>query len=269
VTVTDSYWDTQTTGQATTAGARGTGKTTEQMTTLGTFGNWSITDTTTDQTTWGICSGIGSGYPFLQWYAGQEGLTCGQAPPPDPTPAPTPASAPRDVVAAPMDRAASVTWSAPASSGSYPVSTYLVTSAPGGRTCLTATLSCEVAGLTNGTAYTFTVAALTGAGWGPASDPSNAVTPATPSRPSIAITGSRDAADPRVVRVMGETEGLVGEQVGPWTRQAGQSGFTAGAGLRTVAADGTFTWSRRSGKAISVYFTHEQIRSNVIRLPAS
>ena len=268
VTVTDSYWDTQTTGRATTAGSLGTGQTTAQMTTLGTFGNWSITDTTTNQTTWGICTGIESGYPFLQWFAAQEGLTCSQPSPPAPVPAPTPASAPRDVVATAMDRAASVTWIAPGSSGSYPVSTYLVTSAPGGRTCLAVTLNCEIAGLTNGTAYTFTVAALTGAGWGPASDPSNAVTPTALSRPSILITGSRDTADPRVVRVSGETEGLVGEQLLPWTRQAGQSEFTTGSGLRTVAADGTFTWSRRSGKALSVYFTHEQIRSNVVRLPA-
>jgi hypothetical protein len=34
-----------------------------------------------------------------------------------------------------------------------------VTASPGGQTCTTATTSCTVTGLTNGTAYTFTVSA--------------------------------------------------------------------------------------------------------------
>jgi hypothetical protein len=44
----------------------------------------------------------------------------------------------------------------------------------------------NVTGLTNGTAYTFTVAAINGAGTGPDSTPSGAVTPATtPGAPTI------------------------------------------------------------------------------------
>jgi hypothetical protein len=47
---------------------------------------------------------------------------------------------------------------------------YQVTTIPSGGSCLVSapTTSCVLTGLTNGTAYTFTVAALSGAGWGPA-----------------------------------------------------------------------------------------------------
>ena len=111
--------------------------------------------------------------------------------PPPPAP-PTPESAPRDANALVGDASASVSWMVPSSRGSFPVTNYLGMSSPGGRTCLTTLLSCTVAGLSNGTAYTFTVKALTGAGWSELSAPSNAVTPAAESRPSITITGSRD-----------------------------------------------------------------------------
>jgi hypothetical protein len=128
--------------------------------------------------------------------------------------------------------------------------------------------SCEVKGLANGTSYTFTVRALNGAGWGSDSAPSNAVTPrATPVK-SIVITGSRDAADTRVVRVSGTTTGLVGEQVTPWLRFPGQTTFTGGTGVRTVAADGTFAWSRATGKKVYVYFTHVSIKSNTVVIAA-
>ncbi|MEY4225967.1 MAG: hypothetical protein RL190_724, partial [Actinomycetota bacterium] len=50
------------------------------------------------------------------------------------------------------DRAVTVAWTAPASDGGAPVSSYLVTAAPGGATCTaTGATSCTVEGLANGT----------------------------------------------------------------------------------------------------------------------
>jgi hypothetical protein len=187
--------------------------------------------------------------------------------PPPPGPAPVLASAPRSAQAAPGDRSALVSWTAPASSGSYAVSTYQVTSSPGGRTCLTSSLSCKVVGLTNGTAYTFTVKALTGAGWSSASDPSNAVVPRADAGPSVVITGSRDGK--RIV-VTGSTKDFgMGGTLRPWVRVAGQTAYTEGAATILVSLDGTFEWSRRSGKRTSVYVETPDgsVRSNTVTIP--
>jgi len=45
--------------------------------------------------------------------------------------------------------------------------------------------------------------------------------------------------------------------------------FTAaGLGVHTVAADGTFTWSRTTRKKIHVYFRHDTVRSNTVTIRA-
>jgi alpha-tubulin suppressor-like RCC1 family protein len=86
--------------------------------------------------------------------------------------------APTGVIATAADSAASVAWNAPIGDGNSPITGYTVTSSPGGKTCSTSgALSCNVTGLANGTAYTFTVKARNAIGTGPASAPSAAVTP--------------------------------------------------------------------------------------------
>jgi len=66
-TVSDSFWDTKTSGQATSAG--GTGKTTAEMQDIATFSAWDIITVTSGQTnpayTWNIVDG--GTYPFLSW----------------------------------------------------------------------------------------------------------------------------------------------------------------------------------------------------------
>ena len=58
-----------------------------------------------------------------------------------------------------------VSWTAPVSDGGSVISSYTVTSSPHNKTCTTTgALTCTVAGLTNATAYTFTVAATNTAG---------------------------------------------------------------------------------------------------------
>lgn len=74
---------------------------------------------------------------------------------------------------------ASVAFTAPASNGGATITSYTVTSSPGGFTGSGTSSPITVNGLTNGTAYTFTVTATNTNGIGSASDSSNSVTPAT------------------------------------------------------------------------------------------
>ena len=94
----------------------------------------------------------------------------------DPTP-------PLDVTARAGDASATVTWTVPASDGGAPITSYVVTSAPGGFTCTVSdpsVLTCIVNGLTNGTTYTFTVAAINAHSASTPGGPSNPVVPEGP-----------------------------------------------------------------------------------------
>ena len=118
------------------------------------------------------------------------------------TPATTP-SAPTGVVASAGNASAALSWSAPSNGGSQILS-YTVTPYIGNEAQPTTTVTgtppvtnATVNGLKNGTNYTFKVTATNSVGPGPASEPSNAITPATtPSAPTgvVASAGNASAA---------------------------------------------------------------------------
>jgi hypothetical protein len=192
-----------------------------------------------------------------------------------PTPTPTPPSPsvfapgqPLGLTAVAGDAMASVSWTAPADPGSYPVTDYSVTASPGGGTCLVdaPARTCDIRGLANGTSYTFRAKALNGSGWGPYSDPSNAVTPRGPAQGSIVITGSRGVVkgSPGVIVTGTSTELGVGAILRPWVRFPGQTSYAKGTARVLVDASGAFTWQRRTGKVVYVYVQTEDasLRSN-------
>lgn len=109
------------------------------------------------------------------------------------TPSESYPAAPTAVVAVAGSQSATVSWTAAANNGSL-ITLYVVTASPGGLGCTSTTTSCVVSGLTNGTAYTFTVAARNAVGTGPVSLASAAVTPKfTASNPPTNLTLRRIA----------------------------------------------------------------------------
>jgi photosystem II stability/assembly factor-like uncharacterized protein len=85
--------------------------------------------------------------------------------------------APTGVTAVAGNAQAILSFTAPASDGGSQITSYTVTSNPGGITASGISSPITVTGLTNGTAYTFTVTATNAIGTGPASAASNSVTP--------------------------------------------------------------------------------------------
>ena len=107
-------------------------------------------------------------------------------------------------VAVAGDGQATVTFQGPASNGGANITSYTITSAPGSISTTTTTTSGVVTGLSDGTAYSFTVTATNSVGTGYASSASNQVTPAappsnnsnnsTPSGQSTSSTGGSSAS---------------------------------------------------------------------------
>jgi hypothetical protein len=177
--------------------------------------------------------------------------------PPDPPVAPT------DVVAVAGDGEVTVRWKAPASDGGSPILGYDVSSSPSRGGCQTeGELTCTITGLTNGTAYTFTVTAWNIAGSSPASTPSAPVTPGkTPTvEPTITIESVARGTGknrPRVT-VKGETTGLAGQTIAVQFRGKGGTWTNANTKPRVVrvAADGRFTASWKRAPAHTFRLIH-------------
>ncbi|MGD0882707.1 MAG: fibronectin type III domain-containing protein [Acidimicrobiales bacterium] len=94
---------------------------------------------------------------------------------------------PGGVTATAGDTSATVAWTAPAFSPGAPVSSYVVTSDPGGRQCVSSTTSCTVTGLVNGTPYAFAVVARNLFGQSALASSGSPVTPSTDAGGSAGI----------------------------------------------------------------------------------
>jgi len=87
-------------------------------------------------------------------------------------------------------------------------------------------------------------------------------------RPSVVITGARQG---NRITISGRTTGFgTGGTLRPWLRMTGQTSYSEGSATLLVSADGTFEWSRRSGKWVSIYVQtpDASVRSNTVTIAA-
>ncbi|HZV25778.1 MAG TPA: fibronectin type III domain-containing protein, partial [Acidothermaceae bacterium] len=108
------------------------------------------------------------------------------------TPATVP-DAPAIITVVPGNTSATATWTAPVNDGGAPITGYVLTPSIGVPVTVGNVLTGTVTGLTNGTAYTITVAAINSAGTGAQSSASSSVTPLLTAPGAPAITTATPA----------------------------------------------------------------------------
>ena len=167
-------------------------------------------------------------------------------------------SAPTGVKAAAGNGSAQLTWVPPASTGGAAITGYLLTATPGGKTARsTAVTSFTVGGLTNGTAYTFTVAAVNSTGTGPTSAASMPVTPRPPTAPAPPTRVSASAGYQSATVDWAPPASDGGSPISQYT-------VTAQPGGATISTDGSTRQAVLTGLTNGTSYTLTVTASNLI-----
>jgi hypothetical protein len=131
--------------------------------------------------------------------------------------------------------AATVTFTAPTWTGGLPITSYTVTSSPGGFTGTGAASPITVAGLASNTAYTFTVRATNAVGQSAASAASNSITATTvPQAPTIGTATAGNAS--ATVAFTGNATG--GKAVSTYTATSSPGSITGSSATSPITVSG-------------------------------
>jgi hypothetical protein len=134
---------------------------------------------------------------------------------------------------------ADVTFTAPTFNGGLPITSYTVTSSPGGFTGTGASSPITVTGLQSSTSYTFTVTATNARGTGPASAASNSITATTvPQAPTIGTAADGGTGTTATVTYTAGATG--GAAVSAYTATSSPGSLT-GTGASPITVSGLTT----------------------------
>ena len=133
---------------------------------------------------------------------------------------------------------ASVSFSAPASNGGSAITSYTVTSSPGGVTASGSSSPVVVTGLTTGTLYTYTVTATNALGTSNSSLPSAAVTAST--KPQAPIIGTVTAVNSTTASVAFTAPQSGGSAITGYTATSSTGSFTGTGSSSPITVTGAF-----------------------------
>ena len=135
---------------------------------------------------------------------------------------------------------ADVTFTAPTYTGRLPITSYTVTSSPGGFTGTGAASPISVTGLQSATAYTFTVTATNSVGTSAASAASNSITATTvPQAPTIGTATDGGTGSTVSVAFTGNATG--GSAITTYTATSSPGGFTGTGASSPITVSGLTT----------------------------
>ena len=156
-------------------------------------GGQTVTGTSSPIQVNGLTNGQSYSFTVAATNSAGQGQQSSQSNTVTPTPPPGAPGKPTNVAGTPGDGQVSVSFTPPSDGGS-PITQYAVAVSPGNQIVTGSSSPIVVTGLTNGTAYTFTVTASNAIGPGPTSDPSAPVTPrGLPGAPTNVVAAPGDS----------------------------------------------------------------------------